>query len=400
MACRFASAAAAGLLFQAACAGVPEPEVRLYERAFAAASDAGNRVYDVVSPIVADARPVSDATIGTIEPGGAEHAVGAVCPHDLGPQRFEACFEPRLHGAPVVQQEADAILARRDALSVVLRYNRVLAGLASGEGAAALRRDVELLTVSAGSLAALAGAPAAGALGQAIGRLAGPLVEVVDGFRTAGDLRSAVVEGAPAVDGLLMGLLEETPHLYALKREAALLRMEALELSLKTEVQFPAQNLVERHARPDDVARLEGPSRRIGAAFARADLPPVALLSLAGRPGPLPYDPAVEVELEMLAAKAEHLADAHRAEVDDLIAFHRALGAYVALLDATRGAFAALVQAADRGPGLSPAPGAIAERVAGITLQAREVRRLLRTIGAPPDRKQAMVPLGARAWRG
>jgi|GEM_PF-2705877 len=193
------SIAFAGAVLLAGCAGVPVETLRTYSDAFLQARDAGDLLYDEISPIVSG-KTVSKQTCGT-------SALG-----------YPQCFNPRtaLGTSNTRRNEDPSIKARRDALATVALYNSMLVDLAEGKSAEAFTARIDTLASLAGAVAALGVIPSGG-LSALIVPGAAYASQMASRFETAranGLVRQSILDSKGDIQELLAALADDTPQIY------------------------------------------------------------------------------------------------------------------------------------------------------------------------------------------
>lgn len=195
-----ASIALAGALFLAACADVPVETLRTYADAFQQARDAGDLLYDEISPIVSGRTSSSEDSCGI-------SALG-----------YPRCFNPRtaLGASGTRRNEDPSIKARRDALATVALYNSMLVDLAEGKTADAFTTRIDTLASLAGAVAALGVIPSGG-LSALIVPGAAFASQMASRFETAranGLVRQSILDSKGDIQELLAALADDTPQIY------------------------------------------------------------------------------------------------------------------------------------------------------------------------------------------
>ncbi|HET6522516.1 MAG TPA: hypothetical protein VFG47_22240 [Geminicoccaceae bacterium] len=390
--------AGCGLLALAGCATVPAEEVEIYTRAFDEARAAGHRLYDGIAPVVARSEQAAPeaagrsgpqqptAFISAALPGGTESGAGGdVCPEEPSgpPTPYPLCFDPGEFLPGAVPGEPPSVAARRRALDTIAAYDVVVLRLASGETAATVGADVRRLAASAGALASLftgPGAAAAVPLAGLAGGLAGDLAAWAETLRSQQRLREALAAGAPIVHGLTDALIADSARMYAIRREDVAKRLTGWTAEA-TRASLTAQAIARGHAAPpaglgEQVAQIE---RRLNNARDRiGGYRFLALTAVAGAAGSEPFGEGTLRDLDEQTTRVEAVAAEYAQAVAALVAYHAALGEYVAMLHQVDEALDGITAAAAAAPRtVTVSPAMLAARATEIGEQARQVRRAL-----------------------
>jgi len=373
----------------AACSSVPEEQVQLYTQAFTEAEAAGNLVYDQISPIVAR-QPATNTPADALivapagGPGTGSNQVGSLtenqaekanpCAGDLGPQPFEACFDPDTITGGAVPGEPAEVKARRRAMATIALYNDLLVRLNSGATGEELGTEVHSLSSNLGGLLQFVNAaagPIAGLAGDTLARLA----ELQERMRADRELRRALVEGEPVIQELIAALINETPTLYEIKLGAAQEELIPLRTQIN-ETRLEIRTLVRGHAAPGD-GRFVELSGRLEQAFGKVGIESMPLPPMAGEQASQPFNAAVDQQLTRKVEVVEQLTGQYMAKAATLHSFHAALSAYVAMLVDTSTALGDLAETAARPRMITIDAGQLARQVTDIRNNAGEIQRLL-----------------------
>ncbi len=188
------------LAILAGCAGVPIEALRAYSEAFQQAKDAGDLLLDEISPIISSKGTTARQNCGT------------------SPLGYPQCFDPAValseEGRRV--NEDPSIVARRDALAAVVRYNSMLVDLAEGKPATDFGNRVDELIKLVNAVATLGVVPSGGlsTLIPPSATFAKDMYSRLSAARANAVVRDAILNSKPDVQELLLALMEDTPRIY------------------------------------------------------------------------------------------------------------------------------------------------------------------------------------------
>lgn len=189
-------------LLLASCARIPAQELTAYTEAFDKAETAGGLMLDEVAPLVPRRGPAA-----------APRESCAVDPA----RGFRPCFSvDEALGRTPARDDPPDIALRRVALGLVADYNRLVADLAAGASAEALRVRIDRLAGLATAAAALA--PSAGpAVAAGVGLAAGPfaaLAETLEAARAENAAARSLLSAEPEIREIMALLRDDAPALY------------------------------------------------------------------------------------------------------------------------------------------------------------------------------------------
>ncbi len=380
------------LIVMTGCTTVPVEQVELYTQAFNEASAAGNRLYDEVSSVIIKTQ--AEAAEGS-EPSSAHQvasatavpiaAAGERSPSSLGPADcprptetptpFAPCFDPSSFLTGYAPGEPESLLARRRALETIATFNSIALRLASGESANALGAEVQQLGAKISSLAALTGAGAGVAPISAVATQAVTKLAIwAETLRADQELRRALTDASPLIQQLLQALIEDTPRMYAFKREETKENLKDIKADVQR-ASMDVQDIVRQHAA---FPGLERYSQRYGAARDRIHgLPFKPLTAMAGSAGTDPLGVGDAAEIDKLTARIESLADEYIARLESLNRYYDALGEYVAMLQRVSESLEAVAAAARAPQAITISPTVLAQQATEIRDLAGQIERLL-----------------------
>ncbi|WP_299472926.1 hypothetical protein [uncultured Roseibium sp.] len=191
------------LSFVAGCSGIPVETLTTYADAFTQARDAGDLLLDEISPIVSGRTTSSgNAKCGTSRLG------------------YPQCFDPSVarSGNGTRINEDPAIVARRDALSVVSIYNGMLVDIAEGKNTAAFNNRVDELTTLANSVSAIGVVPSGGlsALVPPSATYARDIAQRFGQARANAAVRQSILQSKGDIQELLQALGDDTSQIYTI----------------------------------------------------------------------------------------------------------------------------------------------------------------------------------------
>jgi hypothetical protein len=382
------------LLLLAACSTVPSQHVEGYTRAFDEASAAGNRLYDGISAKVtreqAKADEHAESRIAAAETATSDGAIiepaagpgdSPVCARSVDPlEPYPACFNPTHFTPGHLPGEPDSLIARRRALATITVFNTIALRLASGETANALGAEVQRLGSNASSLATLssAGAVAAPVIGITTD-MAARLAQWAETLRADQELRSALYAGSPLIQQLLTALINDTPTMYALKREEVAAQADALTLQAR-EAEFDIEDIIKTHAAPQApfVAEIAQRDQRYNNARQRLGLGFESLAALAGQ-GSQPFGRQTLDQIDAKVVRVESIADQYQEQIETLNRYYEALGEYVAMLGRVDEALVSVTASARAPQAITISSASLAQQATEIRDQALEIQKLLKT---------------------
>jgi predicted small secreted protein len=195
----------------AGCNTIAPQDIHTYADAFQEARKAGDLVLDQAAEMWRVTEIQKDET----PQGCVKNKTG-----------YYGCFDPILALKGTQANDPPAIQVRRLAVETVSAYNAAILDIAEGRWTTASQLHLDDLTASLTGIikiAGISGGGIAGFLTPAATQSLTALVGALGGIRDAQLVRRAIIDGAPAVQGIILILSQDTPDLYAIYKSGKLI---------------------------------------------------------------------------------------------------------------------------------------------------------------------------------